>query len=139
MIGPPIENGLRGLMRIDESEDVRPGERYLYRVSLADRVREKRVGPGNVLKCPEERQKLPKPDMVGIEWGDRTASLTWDTKREICIYSAYYLEKSTDSINYGTATDLPIVGGSENREQTKTPMLTVSPITKSGSISGCVT
>jgi uncharacterized protein len=106
-----------GLMYVDK--DVRPGERYLYRVSLADRGKEKRVEPGNVLKSPEERQKLPKPNIVGIEWGDRTASLTWDTKRDVGIYTAYYLEKSSDSITYSMVTDLPVVSGSENREQTK--------------------
>jgi uncharacterized protein len=106
-----------GLMYVDR--DVRPGERYLYRVSLADKSKEKRVEPGNVLRSPGERQTLPKPDMVGIEWGDRTASVTWDTKKDVGIYTAYYLEKSTDSINYTMATGLPIVSGSENRAQTK--------------------
>jgi uncharacterized protein len=106
-----------GLMYVDK--DVRPGERYLYRVSLADKSREKRVEPGNALRSPGERQTLPRPDIVGIEWGDRTASITWDTKKDVGIYTAYYLEKSTDSINYTMATDLPIVSGSENKTQTK--------------------
>lgn len=106
-----------GLMYVDR--EVRPGERYLYRVTLADAAKQKRVLPGEVLRSPGERQRLTKPDIVGIEWGDRTASITWDTKKDLGIYTAYYLEKSTDSVHFAMATDLPIVTGSENREQTK--------------------
>lgn len=106
-----------GLMYVDKN--VKPGERYLYRVSLADQSKIKRVESGNVMKSPAERQKLPQPNIVGIEWGDRKASLTWDVKKDIGIYTAYYLEKSSDSINYLMATDLPIVSGSENGTQTK--------------------
>jgi uncharacterized protein len=106
-----------GLMYVDR--DVRPGERYLYKISLADAAKEKRVQPGNVLKSPEERQRLPKPGIVGIEWGDRSASITWDTKNDVGIYTAYYLEKSTDSVHFAMATDLPVVSASENIGQTK--------------------
>lgn len=106
-----------GLMYTDR--DVRPGERYLYKISLADAAKEKRVQPGNVLKSPEERQRLPKPGIVGIEWGDRSASITWDIKNDVGIYTAYYIEKSTDSVHFTMATDLPVVSGSENIGQTK--------------------
>ncbi len=115
-LNPSFAKGA-ALMYVDR--DVRPGERYLYRVLLADKGKQNRVEPGNVLKSPEERQKLPRPTLVGIEWGDRTASVTWDTKKDVGIYTAYYLEKSTDSINFTMATDLPVVSGSEQKEQTK--------------------
>jgi uncharacterized protein len=106
-----------GLMYVDR--EVKPGERYLYKISLADVSKEKRVQGGNVLIDVSQRQKLTKPNIVGIEWGDHTASITWDIKNDVGIYTAYYLEKSTDSINFIMATDLPIVSASENKAQTK--------------------
>lgn len=106
-----------GLMYVDKA--VKHGERYLYRIKLADATKEKRVEGGNVLTDPSQRQKLTKPDIVGIEWGDRTASITWDTKNDVGIYTAYYLEKSTDSVHFTMATDLPVVSASENSKQTK--------------------
>lgn len=106
-----------GLMFVDRN--VKQGERYLYRIKLADAAKEKRVEGGYVITAPEQRQKLTKPDIVGIEWGDRTAAITWDTKKDVGIYTAYYLEKSTDSVHFTMATDLPVVSASENSGQTK--------------------
>jgi uncharacterized protein len=106
-----------GLMYVDKA--VKQGERYLYRIRLADAAKEKRVEGGYVITDPGQRQKLTKPDMVGIEWGDRTAAITWDTKKDVGIYTAYYLEKSTDSVHFTMATDLPVVSASENSGQTK--------------------
>jgi uncharacterized protein len=106
-----------GLLYVDKT--VQPGERYLYRISLADKSKEKRVLPGTVVISPQQRQKLPQPAIVGIEWGDRTASVVWDTKNDQGIYTAYYLEKSTDSVHYTMATDLPIVCGSAGKSQTR--------------------
>ncbi len=115
-LNPRIAKGA-GLMYVDRA--VQPGERYLYRISLADKGKQGRVQPGHVVISPAQRQQLPKPAIVGIEWGDRAASVVWDIRNDVGIYTAYYLEKSTDSVHFTMATDLPIVCGSANKAQTR--------------------
>jgi len=113
----PLLAKAAGLMYVDR--DVKPGERYLYRVSLGDPKYEKKVRSGYTVTEPNQKQRLDKPDITGVEWGDRTASVIWDTRKDMGIYTAYYLEKSTDSVHFTTASDLPIATGSEKGQQTR--------------------
>ena len=113
----PLLAKAAGLMYVDKN--VKAGERYLYRVSLGDPKFEKKVRSGYTVIEPNQKQRLAKPDITGVEWGDRTASVIWDTRKDMGIYTAYYLEKSTDSVHFTIASDLPIATGSENGLQTR--------------------
>jgi uncharacterized protein len=106
-----------GLFYIDKS--IKKNERYLYKISLANAEKGKKINPGYTTIAPAQRQVLPKPTLINVEWGNLTAAVTWDVKFDIGLYTAYYLEKSIDSLHYSRVSELPIVCASENNAQTK--------------------
>ena len=106
-----------GLLYVDKQ--VKPNERYIYRISLADAVKGKKVAQGLVTTGPDQKQELRKPVIEKIQWGNLKASVTWDTKLNRGIYSAYFIERSANGTDYKPVTELPVITGSENPNNTK--------------------
>lgn len=106
-----------GLLYVDKQ--VKPSERYIYRISLADAGKSQKVAQGLVAIGPTQKQVLRKPVIDKIQWSNLKASIGWDVKLNTGIYSAYFIERSTDGNNYKPVTELPVITGSENPSNTK--------------------
>lgn len=106
-----------GLLYVDKQ--VKPGERYIYRISLADAGKSQKVAQGLVAIGATQKQVLRKPVIDKVQWGNLKASVNWDVKLNTGIYSAYFIERSTDGTNYQPVTELPVITGSENPNNTK--------------------
>ncbi len=106
-----------GLLFIDKA--VNKNERYIYKISLANAPKNKEIMEGLTNISALQKQVLNKSILEKIQWGNRIASISWDTKLDKGIYTAYYVEKSTDGKNYKSVTELPIIAGSEKVNLTK--------------------
>lgn len=106
-----------GLLYTDKQ--VNPNERYIYRISLADAEKGKKVAQGIVSAGSAQKQTLRKPVIDKIQWGNLKASLTWHTKMNTGIYSAYYIERSENGVQFTPVTELPLITASENPANTK--------------------
>ncbi|MDJ1499915.1 fibronectin type III domain-containing protein [Xanthocytophaga agilis] len=101
-----------GLMWVDQK--VLPGTRYVYRIRLAQQPPNLTVEPGVIIVNPEEPPKLPIPIQVRTEFKDKSVTLSWPVFLHQGIYTAYFIEKSTDGKTFKSVTDLPYVSTSES-------------------------
>ncbi len=90
----PIVATAMGLRFTDAT--IKKGEEYLYRVYVTDTLANYPIDTGMVFINPAVIIKLPKPDSVKIEFGDKTAILNWETFYLTRIYNNYSIERSDD-------------------------------------------
>ncbi len=76
--------------------NIRPNEKYLYRVYLAKQPPAVEVDTGFVFIGAADQEPLPKPMQVQAEWGDSTALISWNQVYYQQYYSSYILERSDD-------------------------------------------
>ncbi|MCF6352182.1 MAG: hypothetical protein L3J06_04135 [Cyclobacteriaceae bacterium] len=72
------------------------GEEYLYRVYVSDTLTNYPIDTGFVSINPAIKMELPPPDSVQVEFGDKTAMLSWETFFLERIYTTYNIERSDD-------------------------------------------
>lgn len=96
--------------------DVKIGSRYIYRIKIAYESTSFPISPGvSVIRVTEEMPLLSIND-VEAQFEDRSVTLSWSTLLHKGVYSAYYIEKSSDGKNYNRISDLPYVHMSEALE-----------------------
>jgi len=93
--------------------NVKKGERYAYRVSVAQQPKGLTIDPGIFVTSLNESVKLSPPRELAVEFDDRLARLQWLSALDRGIYTAYILERSVDDKTFKPVTDLPIINGSE--------------------------
>jgi uncharacterized protein len=95
-----------GLFLVDKSAV--KGKRYIYRVSIAAKTNPS-VQPGISIQSITDEKPLMQITDLKILFGNRKATLAWPTLLHRGIYSAYYIEKSTDGKIFKRISNLPFV------------------------------
>jgi uncharacterized protein len=93
---------------------VEKGKRYIYRIKIATATL--KLEPGVVMVNTAEQKPMLEIKDLKAEYGNRKVTLSWPTLLHKSIYSAYYIERSTDGKNFKKLTDLPYVHMSEKIE-----------------------
>lgn len=96
-----------------EDPGVLPGEEYVYLIYPAI------PGPSvidtaYVLIGTDQTYALPKVVEVEAEFGNRSATISWNQAIFRQYYTSYQLERSLDGVNFTPANDLPFVQPSDN-------------------------
>ncbi|MBR6310577.1 MAG: hypothetical protein IKR52_05190 [Paludibacteraceae bacterium] len=85
------------------------GEEYLYRVMPADTALAHDISMGFVYTSSDMHNDLPKPPALSVEWGDSTATLSWNTRIYENDFTAYIIEKSTNGKDFESISDIPVL------------------------------
>ncbi|ANE52823.1 fibronectin type III domain-containing protein [Flavisolibacter tropicus] len=93
--------------------NVKKGERYAYRISVAQQPKGLTIEPGIYVTSVNEPVKLSPPQEFAVTFDDRLARLQWLSALDRGIYTAYVIERSTDGKSFHPLTDLPVINGSE--------------------------
>lgn len=91
-----------------EDKTVKPGERYLYRISSSVPKKTINIEMGSVYIGMSEKETLPQPQELTALFGDRSVLLTWNYGALSNIYNAYYLERSLDGKTFSRISDIPL-------------------------------
>ncbi len=92
-----------------EDRSVQKGTRYIYRISINFNSSKETLEPAvSVVDVGDERS-LAKIDDLVARFGDHKATLEWSTFFHRGVYSAYYVEKSSDGLKFSRISDLPYV------------------------------
>ncbi len=92
-----------------EDHNVKPGERYAYRIALAKQPANLVVDTAIVVASLEEPTLLARPQELAIVCADRTATLGWLTTFSKQMYSAYLIERAADGKTFKPVTPLPVL------------------------------
>ncbi|WP_282087578.1 hypothetical protein [Aquimarina algiphila] len=116
-----------GLAYVDT--EVKPNERYLYRVYTAIPSEKMKVKFGGVYLGLNDYRPLPEPqDFVGI-FGDKNVMLSWNftlLKRE---YTNYIIERSEDNgKTFNALEDVPIANLSEREKESSDRMFYIDTL-----------
>jgi hypothetical protein len=103
-----------GLFFKDSS--VEKSKRYVYRIKIAYTPPTGSIEPSVIITSYEDEKNLAEIKDLKVEFRDKTSTLSWSTLLHKGIYTAYYLERSTDGKNFKKLTDLPYVHMSEKLE-----------------------
>ncbi|WP_034228257.1 fibronectin type III domain-containing protein [Aquimarina pacifica] len=104
-----------GLAYVDT--DVKPNERYLYRVYTAIPEERIKVKFGGVYTGLSEYRPLPKPqEFIGI-FKDKHALLSWNYKLLKREYTSYIIERSVDGTSFAKLNDRPLVNLNDKDEK----------------------
>lgn len=89
--------------------DVRPGERYLYRVTaLLAEDSKLNIEMGSAYVSLDQYEALPQPIGLSSMFGDKSVMLAWDYSILSDTYNSYFIEKSTDGKNFTRLEGLPV-------------------------------
>ncbi|WP_103072665.1 fibronectin type III domain-containing protein [Aquimarina sediminis] len=118
-----------GLAYVDT--DVKPGERYLYKVYTAIPQEKMEVKFGGVYLGLSDYRPLPEPqDFVGIS-GDKNIMLSWNftlLKRE---YTNYIIERSEDNgSTYKPLSDTPVVNLNDRKKNPSDRMFYIDSLSQ---------
>ncbi|GAA3912441.1 hypothetical protein GCM10022209_00770 [Chitinophaga oryziterrae] len=92
-----------------EDNNVKKGERYAYRISLAKQPVNLTIDTAIVVASLDEPTLLSPPQELAIVGADSTVTLGWLTAFNKNMYTAYQVERSTDGKNFKPVTDLPVM------------------------------
>jgi fibronectin type 3 domain-containing protein len=95
-----------GLFMIDKTAET--GKRYIYRVSIAVKTAAT-VQPGVTVLTVTNEKPLLTINNLKATFGNRSVTLSWPTLLHLGVYSAYYIEKSTDGKTFKRLSELPFV------------------------------
>jgi len=114
-----------GLMWFDKTAI--PGTRYAYRIRLAQKPTGIAVEDGVVVIEVTDEHPLKAPTNLEARFGDQSVTLKWPVLLHKGVYSAYYVEKSTDGKNFKSISDLPYTNLSQQKNPEYTFMLDSLP------------
>ena len=98
-------------------QDVRPGEKYLYKVKLAlPEDGGYAVAEGSVYASPDFAEELPKPLGFTSIFADGNVMLNWNFNLLQKTYSSYLLERSTDGTSFQKVNGQPIFNAEDTKE-----------------------
>ncbi|HEX8547733.1 MAG TPA: hypothetical protein VF691_12275 [Cytophagaceae bacterium] len=105
-----------GLLWFDKR--LEKGARYAYRISLAPNPSGIKVEPGVAVLDIGKERVLPIITDVKVKFDDQKAVLTWPVFLHNRLYSAYFVERSTDGKTFKNLNDLPYImmGRSNDKE-----------------------
>lgn len=92
-----------------EDTSVRKGERYAYRIYLAQQPKNFTIDTAVVTASPDQQVLLARPPELAIVCADSTATLGWVTTFSKSMYSAYQVERSLNNKDFKPVTDLPVI------------------------------
>ncbi|MFB6454156.1 hypothetical protein ACE38W_02710 [Chitinophaga sp. Hz27] len=92
-----------------EDTTVKQGERYAYRIFLAQQPKNLMIDTAVVSAAPGQQVLLARPPELAIVWADSAATLGWLTTFSKAMYTAYQVERSTDGKIFKPVSDLPII------------------------------
>lgn len=90
------------------------GRRYIYRIKIATET--VALQPGVIVINTMDQKVMPALKDLKAQFGNKKVTLSWSTLMHKGVYSAYYIERSTDGKNFKKLTDLPYVHMSEKIE-----------------------
>lgn len=91
-------------------KDVKKGEKYLYKVFLAQAPEGMKVDTAYFFTGIDEYMPLPTPMNVKVEEGDKMVTITWDKRYQEDFYNSFWVEKSLDNgKTYLKVNDTPLV------------------------------
>ncbi|MBK6264763.1 hypothetical protein JKA74_06925 [Marivirga sp. S37H4] len=109
----PITAEYSGLYFVDK--EVQKNKTYLYKVFIPEST--KPLDTGMVYLSANEMVKLPRIKSLKAEFGDRSAKLEWNTTYGFEYYTAYNVERSTDSIHFEQINERPLVNAGFDRNK----------------------
>jgi hypothetical protein len=111
----PIAANAAGLRFVDRT--VKKGERYAYRISVAQQPKGVTIEPGVCVTSLEEIVKLSPPREFSVHFLDSLARLQWLANIDKGIYTAYMVERSADGKTFKPITDLPVMSSTDKPNQ----------------------
>lgn len=96
-----------------EDPGVQAGEEYVYLIYPAQPGRPA-IDTAYILAATDELYALPKVLEVEAEFGNRSATISWNQAMFSRYYTSYQLERSLDGVTYSTVNDLPFIQPSEH-------------------------
>jgi hypothetical protein len=109
----PVAARAGGMFFVDTS--VRRNGRYVYRVKILAGKQD--LGAGALVTTATIAAPLMKIDDVKAEFGDKEVIISWSTLLHKGIYTAYYVERSTDGRNFTRLSELPYVHMTDKPEK----------------------
>ncbi len=98
--------------------DLKPGERYLYRIIPALPGKSGlKMAMGVAYVSLDEYEELPEPAGLSAIFGDKSVMLTWDYGQLKDVYNTYYIEKSTDGKQFARLNATPLANLNNRSEQ----------------------
>jgi uncharacterized protein len=98
-------------------KEVKKNEKYLYRVYPIIPTGKALVDTALGLIAANERKFHPKLDEAYGLFGNLVVNLAWNHQQVATHYSAYHIEKSTDSIHWQRLTKLPMAASESSDPQ----------------------
>ncbi|MHA7059759.1 hypothetical protein ACWGOQ_0021205 [Aquimarina sp. M1] len=116
-----------GLGYVDN--DVKPGERYLYKVFTEVPEEKMNIKFGGVYVGLQDYRELPKPqEFVGV-FKDKSVMLSWNYRLLVRDYNSYVLEKSADlGQTFVKVLNVPITNLNNNKEQAASRMVYIDSL-----------
>lgn len=88
-------------------KDVKSGHVYIYKVSSLAKPTLFNITPGTVVVHEKNRRKIPLPEVKNIDQGDRVVHISWSKEKHRPDFTAYYIERSSDGLQYTRLTKTP--------------------------------
>lgn len=110
-----------------EDNTVIPGERYLYRVKIANSELFD-IKSGSGYAGADMYEELPTPIDFSVIYGDKEAQISWNFSLLKSIYTSYKVEKSLDGNNYKPLNEQPIFNAEKNTEDPTLSLFMVDSI-----------
>lgn len=92
-----------------EDNNVKTGERYTYRIALAQQPKNLIIDTAYVSACVDEPMLLARPQELAIVCSDSSVTLGWLTTFSKNMYSAYVVERAVDGKNFKPVSPLPVI------------------------------
>lgn len=97
--------------------DVKPGNRYIYRIKLGKPIPNFTYDPGLIVVDAKEAFRANQINDLTGTFADRTVMLKWAVDLHQGIYSAYIVEKSEDGKEYKNVSSEPLITSSTKANQ----------------------
>ncbi|MCX2680547.1 hypothetical protein OOZ15_11395 [Galbibacter sp. EGI 63066] len=96
-----------------EDASVTPGERYLYRVKVAN-PEAFQIEEGSVYAGTDMYEALPKPVDFAVVFGDKETQISWNFSLLKNTYTSYQVERSNNGSTYKKLNKQPIFNAEKN-------------------------
>ncbi len=101
-----------------KDENVKKGEKYFYRIYAKVPANIKKIDTATVFIGLADYKPLPKPSDILIQFGDKSAMLSWDFETFKEYYTSYIVERSADgSKNFTALSDKPATNLSNTQDK----------------------
>lgn len=112
-----------------EDTNVRPGEKYVYTVSVAlplDSLL--KIEEGTAFAGPDLFEELPTPIGLVGAFQDSKVTLSWNFNLLSSIYTNYFVERSEDGISFNKMNNVPIFNATQSEDREENSLFYVDSI-----------